>query len=74
MALNSAIQGMGIALGQQPYITHELDSASLVELFPSRRVKNPNHWYLVYRSEKREQHKITTFRDWLLEEVALDQA
>jgi LysR family glycine cleavage system transcriptional activator len=73
VALNSAIQGMGVALGQQPYITHELDSASLVELFPGRRVENPNHWLLAYRSEKRGQHKIAVFRDWLLEEVAIDQ-
>ena len=73
VALTSAAQGMGIALGQQPYIARELESGSLVELFPDRRVDNPQRWYLVYRSEKREQPKLALFREWLLAEIAADE-
>ena len=73
VALTSAAQGMGIALGQQPYIASDLQSGSLVELFPDRRIHNPKRWYLVYRSEKRDQPKAALFRDWLLAEIKKDK-
>jgi LysR family glycine cleavage system transcriptional activator len=63
---------MGIALGQQPYMSRDLDSGMLVEIFPGRRIKNPNEWYYVCRKEKKDYSKIETFRKWLLEEVAAD--
>ena len=72
VALTSAAQGMGVALGQQPYVATDLQTGRLVELFPQRRVPNPNHWYLVCRSEKRHQPKLTIFRDWLTGEIAKD--
>jgi len=72
VALSSAIQGIGIAIGQQPYITDELESGSLIELFPTLRVDNPNHWYLACRREKRQSLKLTIFREWLLAQVARD--
>ena len=72
LALIAALQGMGIALGQQPYMSRDLDSGMLVEIFPGRRIKNPNEWYYVCRKEKKDYSKIETFRKWLLEEVAAD--
>ena len=73
LALSSAAQGMGIALGQQPYIARDLASGSLVELFPGRRVRNPRSWYLAYRREDRDQVNSEMFRNWLLQQIADDE-
>lgn len=74
IALASAAQGMGIALGQQPYTERDLQSGALVEVFPGQRVKNPSRWYLVFRESKRNLEKLAVFRDWLLREVAADDS
>ena len=73
LALFAALQGMGVALGEQPYVSRELRSGLLVELFPGRRVRNPNEWYFVCRKEKKDQLKIDAVRQWLLAEVAADE-
>ncbi len=74
VALTSAVQGMGIALGQQPYIAQDLQNGNLVELFPELRVRNPKNWNLAYRNDKRGQPKLEVFRDWLLGEVQADDS
>lgn len=71
-ALISAAKGFGIALGQQPYMTEDLDSGKLIELFPGQRVRNPNHWYLTCRREKAQTRKFELFRNWLSEQVNMD--
>ena len=73
IALNSAVQGAGVALGQQPYVSRELENGSLVELFPGQRERNPRSWYLVCRKEKRDQPKLSHFRSWMMEEVNGDE-
>ena len=72
VALSSATQGIGIALGQQPYISDEIDTGALIEIFPKLRLKNPNRWYLVCRSEKRDSPKLTAFRRWLFSQIEAD--
>jgi LysR family glycine cleavage system transcriptional activator len=72
VAFNSALQGIGIALGQQPYINQEMALGSLVEVFPGMRVRNKRSWYLACRQEKSEQPKIEALRLWLLAEIAKD--
>jgi LysR family glycine cleavage system transcriptional activator len=72
LAYTAALQGMGIALGQQPYIGSELAAGLLVEIFPGARVDNPNKWYFACREEKSRQPGIETLRQWLLREVAAD--
>lgn len=72
LALIAARQGIGIALGQQPYVSRELAAGQLVEVFPGLRVPNPNKWYLACRIEHASNPKIDTFRRWLLREVAQD--
>lgn len=71
-ALASAAQGLGVAMGQQPYMKEYLESGRLVELFPGHRVPNPNHWYLACRMENSSAHKIKSFREWLRREIAAD--
>lgn len=72
LALTGALQGLGIALGQQPYTNRDISGGMLVEIFPQDRVRNPSDWYLVCRSEAAELEKIAAFREWLTDEVAAD--
>jgi LysR family glycine cleavage system transcriptional activator len=72
VAINSAEQGLGIMIGQEPYIDQALASGSLVELLPDFRVENPNQWYLVARRERWKQPKVEALRDWLIEEIRTD--
>ena len=72
LALNSALQGLGIALGQQPYVRRDLDSGMLVEIFPNERAQNPNHWYFVCRNGSEDHAKIQAFRNWLRQEIEND--
>jgi len=72
LALTTAVQGLGIALGMQPYIARDLRSGVLVELFPGKRVKAPGDWYLVGRKERAGSNKVDAFRQWLFSEIAND--
>jgi LysR family glycine cleavage system transcriptional activator len=72
VAINSAEQGLGIMIGQEPYIDQALASGSLVELLQDFRVENPNQWYLVARRERWKQPKVEALRDWLIEEIRTD--
>ena len=74
VALSTAAQGIGVALGQQPYITRDLQAGTLVEIFPSAQVPNPNNWYLTCRNEKRHQKKLSLFRKWLMDEIQADDS
>ena len=71
-ALSTAAQGLGVALGMQPYLAKDLRSGLLVEAFPGKRIRNDRDWYYVYRRERSKQPKIAAFRDWLLAKVAED--
>jgi LysR family glycine cleavage system transcriptional activator len=72
LALSTAVQGLGIALGMQPYISRDLQSGLLVELFPGQRVKTAGEWYLVCRQERANSAKVIAFSEWLLKEIAAD--
>ncbi|MBL4630483.1 MAG: transcriptional regulator GcvA [Paraglaciecola sp.] len=71
-SISTALQGMGIALGMQPYVGKELSSGMLIEPFPEMRVKHHSEWYFVYRQEKFEQKKIQLFESWLIEQIEAD--
>jgi LysR family transcriptional regulator, glycine cleavage system transcriptional activator len=72
LALSTAVQGLGIALGMQPYVSRDLQSGLLVELFPEQRVKTAGEWYLVCRQERTNSAKVIAFREWLLREINAD--
>ncbi len=72
-AISTAIQGMGVTLGMQPYVSKELSSGLLMEVFPQMRVKHHSEWYFVYRQEKTEQKKVQIFESWLIEQIAADE-
>ncbi|MBN8431292.1 transcriptional regulator GcvA [Microbulbifer salipaludis] len=72
-ALSAALQGVGVALAMQPFVSRELSAGLLVEPFPAHRVDNPNHWYFVTRKDKAQQPKIQKFRDWLQSAIDRDR-
>jgi LysR family glycine cleavage system transcriptional activator len=68
----AAMQGMGVALGMEPFVVRDLEAGVLVEPFPQRRVYTLGDWYLVCREEKAENPDIECFRHWLLEQIEAD--
>lgn len=68
-ALSTATQGLGVALGMQPYVSRDIKAGLLVELFPGRRISAAGEWYLVCRREKADNKNIEIFRQWLLAAV-----
>ena len=68
------MRGIGVALGQQPYMERDLKAGTLVELFPGTRVPNPNRWLLACRVEMQTLPKLTSFSQWLLAEIAADES
>jgi LysR family glycine cleavage system transcriptional activator len=74
LAMNSAMEGFGVALGLEPFVNRDLATGVLTEAFPNRRVYVPGDWYLVCRKEKAEHPDIAIFRSWMLEQVATDDS
>lgn len=66
MALQAALDGVGVAIGLRPYVVDDLAAKRLVAPFgltvPKRRA-----WYLAYRAERAEDAALVAFRSWLHE-------
>ena len=73
LAMNSAMQGIGVALGMEPFVNRDLAAGLLVEPFPNGGIYVPSDWYFVCREEKSEHPDVATFRQWMLEQVAADE-
>ena len=74
LAWNTAAQGLGVALGVEPFVNRDLDSGVLVEAFSEQRVFTHGDWYLACLNDKVDSKEISVFRDWLLKEVSKDKA
>jgi LysR family glycine cleavage system transcriptional activator len=74
LAMNSAMEGIGVALGMEPFVNRDLATGVLVEAFPNRRIYVPGEWYLVCREEKANHPDIKSFRSWMLDQVAADES
>jgi LysR family glycine cleavage system transcriptional activator len=72
LAWNTAVRGLGVALGMEPFVNRDLNAGSLVEPFPDRRVFTRGDWFLVCRTEKSDNVNINVFRDWLIGEIRKD--
>ena len=72
LAMNAAVQGIGVALGMEPFVVRDLQSEALVEPFAGRRTYTAGDWYLVCRGNKAARADIVAFRRWLLEQAASD--
>ncbi|MBL8692204.1 MAG: LysR family transcriptional regulator [Rhodospirillaceae bacterium] len=66
MALQAALDGVGVAMGLRPYVVDDLAAKRLVRPFklavPKRRA-----WYIAYRPERAEEAGLVAFRGWLHE-------
>jgi LysR family glycine cleavage system transcriptional activator len=61
----AAIDGLGMAIGQNRLLTAEFEKGLLVRPF-ARPVQRAQGYYLVWPKRARESHKVSVFRDWLL--------
>ena len=72
MALQAAVDGQGVALGNTSLVADDLAAGRLVKPFDlALRVAPEFGYYLVAPKHKVERPLVKAFRDWLLEEIAL---
>jgi LysR family glycine cleavage system transcriptional activator/LysR family transcriptional regulator of beta-lactamase len=64
MALQAAVDGVGVAVGLRPYVEDDLASGRLVAPF-KLAVPKGQAWYLVYRPFRQDDTALTAFREWL---------
>lgn len=64
----AAINGLGIAIGQNALLTEEFKSGQLIRPF-ARPVRRDKAYYLVRPEMQRESRKVGLFRDWLLDQA-----
>jgi LysR family glycine cleavage system transcriptional activator/LysR family transcriptional regulator of beta-lactamase len=71
MALQAAVDGVGVAIGLRPYVVDDLASGRLVAPF-KLAVPKGQAWYLVYRPFRQDDAALVAFRDWLTANVERD--
>ncbi|SLN60655.1 transcriptional regulator GcvA [Oceanibacterium hippocampi] len=69
LALQAAIEGLGIAIGIGGLVRPELESGRLVRLFDVIR-HSDRPFQFVYPEARANDLRLVAFRDWLLEEAA----
>ena len=65
---NAAMAGQGVALLTPAFFRSEIAAGRLVQILPVM-AREPVDYWLVYPQDRRNQHKIRAFRDWLLQQV-----
>jgi len=73
LAMQAAIDGLGMVLGRSRLSARDLAAGRLVAPFSLSLKLSPFFW-LVYPEEVAEQPKIKAFRDWMLAQVELENA
>lgn len=68
LAVEAAKAGLGVALGQLPFVRAELERGELVVPFDIT-IRQEMGWHLIYPSAARWVPKVAAFRDWILQEV-----
>jgi LysR family glycine cleavage system transcriptional activator/LysR family transcriptional regulator of beta-lactamase len=68
MALQAAVDGVGVAIGLRPYVEDDLASGRLVAPF-KLAVPKGQAWYLVYRPFRQDDAALVVFRDRLMANV-----
>lgn len=69
VALEMALNGEGIALVNGPFVDQDLEAGRLVRLVAHKAVC-PGAWGLICRSEMRDNLRVRTFMDWVVENEA----
>ena len=72
MALQAAIDGLGVALGRTPFVAADIAAGRLVAPFD---VALPSEagFYVVTPEQAAETPKIARFREWLIAAAARDR-
>ncbi len=61
----AAVDGLGLAIGQNALLQSEYDSGQLVRPF-QQPCQRPRAYYLVRPKHQRESRKVMAFRDWIM--------
>ena len=69
MALQAAVDGIGVAIGLRPYVEKDLAKGRLVAPF-SITVPKKRAWYLLYRAFRKDDPGLAVLRSWLQESLA----
>ena len=64
LAMQAALDGVGIALAQLPYVSNALAAGRLVAPFPVIARKQES-WFFEYRPSRLDDPALRAFRDWL---------
>lgn len=72
MLLESAAQGMGVALARGALVEQDLASGRLVQVLP-QAIGNEFAFYLIWRGDNPKLPRIHALRDWLTAEAARGQ-
>jgi len=68
LALQAAVDAMGVAIGLRPYVTDDLAAGRLVAPF-ALTVPKGKAWYLICTPARRDDPTFRAFRTWLLSET-----
>jgi DNA-binding transcriptional LysR family regulator len=69
LAVDAAVQGLGVAIGRLPLITPELDAGRLVRFCEPAIPAQTSYWLVGY-PESMQRREISDFRDWLLGQMS----
>jgi len=72
MAIQAAIDGLGVALGRTPFVEADLRDGRLVAPF-DLALPDKAGFYVVAPEETADTPKIKLFRDWLVASVAKER-
>jgi LysR family glycine cleavage system transcriptional activator len=67
MAYEAAVNALGVAMAQTPYIQEDLQQGRLVALFDTP-LKTERSYYVVYAPANRDDSKVIAFAQWLKRE------
>lgn len=68
MAIEAAVQGLGIAIGRRPFVDPELATGALIPFCADEATCRTSYW-LVAPAESIKRPEIRAFRDWLVAEL-----
>lgn len=68
LALQAAVDGLGVAIGLRPYVEDDIAAGRLVAPF-AMTVPKDKAWYLIASPARRDDPSFAAFRDWLLAEA-----
>ncbi len=71
LAIQAAIEGIGVAIGIGALLQEDLQQGRLVRLFDIER-RSDHPFQIVYPIDKARDERLIAFRDWLLEEAAAE--